>query len=310
MWTRISAWLLVLSLTGVPCSAPTQEARPEGLDSRSLTEVRWLTELPPGLAAAVGREKSGLDGIADVQGTFNSTDAIDNRLPLRRFIVGGLSPKSAVIAYEQGGSDYKVHPYHAKAYILEELGWRQTGEWTLRGNPLTLIGLILQLRSVAEPSAIDGLIRLSKLSERIATSHPARRDSPLREANLSDEEVREIQAVAHGVVSDSLVNISGVVTGCPCEEGANCSDQVWIVAYSPMRTKGLQLSKIGGRWAIGPVQQWWLDLENIDSRETSFVSRTAYFAEREKLYARFPVCPSDHGLSAAAKGALTVSDKH
>jgi hypothetical protein len=61
MRTRISAWLLVLTLAGVPYSAPTQETKPQGLDSRSLTEVRWLTELPPGLAAAVGRKDGRRD---------------------------------------------------------------------------------------------------------------------------------------------------------------------------------------------------------------------------------------------------------
>jgi hypothetical protein len=64
------------------------------------------------------------------------------------------------------------------------------------------------------------------LGARVHGATPVRRDGPLREADLSDEEAREIQGVAHVVVPDALVNISGVVTGCPCEDGTGCSDQV------------------------------------------------------------------------------------
>jgi hypothetical protein len=54
---------------------------------------------------------------------------------------------------------------------------------------------------------------------------------------IRSEEVREIQAAAHGVVPGALVNISGVVTGCPCEDGTGWSDQVWIVAYRSAEMK-------------------------------------------------------------------------
>lgn len=302
MRTRISASLILVTLAGVPYLAMTQETKPGGVDTPSLTEVLSLSQLPPGLAVAIGRRKIGLEGIADVQEPFNSTDAVDSRVPLRRFIVGGLSAKSALVAYEQGGPDSRAHPYHAKAYVLEESGWKQTGEWNLDRNPIRLTPLIVQVESAEYLSM--------RVFQRIARSRPTRRDGPLREANLSDDEVREIQAAAHGVVPDSLVNISGVVTGCPCEEGTNCSDQVWIVAYSPGLTKGLQLSKIGGRWAVGPVQQWWLDLENIDSRQASFASWTAYGKERQKVLDRFPVCASVGLSPGAAKGPLASSGQH
>jgi len=61
--------------------------------------------------------------------------------------------------------------------------------------------------------------------------------------------------------------------------------------------KALQLSRIGGRWAIGPVQLWWLDLESLDDRRKSFTSRTDFLKEREKLYDSFPAClsHSTHG---------------
>ena len=43
-----------------------------------------------------------------------------------------------------------------------------------------------------------------------------------------------------------IVNISGVVEGCPCEDGSTCTDQVWILASRPNQTVGLLLSKVGG----------------------------------------------------------------
>jgi tetratricopeptide (TPR) repeat protein len=155
----------------------------------------------------------------------------------------------------------------------------------------------------------------------IETTRPTRRDGPLREVNLSDEEVREIQAAAHGVVPEALVNISGVVSGCPCEDGAGCSDQVWIVAHRPGLMKGLQLSRMGGHWAVGPVQQWWLEFEDFESRFASAMAgrmerqkfqeeRQRLSEERQKLYDKFPACASDSSSPGTVTGPLSGTAKH
>jgi hypothetical protein len=156
-------------------------------------------------------------------------------------------------------------------------------------------------------------------------TRPVRRDGPLRETNLTDEEVREIQEAARGVVPDAIVNISGVVRGCPCEEGAGCSDRVWIVAYRPGFMKGLQLSRIGGRWGVGRVQQLWLELEDLDSRrQASFASgmagridrqkfqeeRQRLSEEEQKLYDKFPVCATDSVSPETVSAPRSASDKH
>ena len=101
---------------------------------------------------------------------------------------------------------------------------------------------------------------------------------------MSDEEVREIQAVVFQVLPGSILNISGVVSECPCEDGPACSDQVWIVAHRPNQTKGLQLSRIDAHWAIGPVQQWWFDFENLAATRQRFAWNAAFYTAQNSLY--------------------------
>jgi hypothetical protein len=97
-------------------------------------------------------------------------------------------------------------------------------------------------------------------SERLRASRifPRAKEEPLRYENISDEEVREVQAVARSLYPNVLVHIGPVVTGCVCEDGPNCTEQVWVMAQTrPVATR-LLLSQIKGRWAVGPVQTWWL----------------------------------------------------
>jgi len=125
---------------------------------------------------------------------------------------------------------------------------------------------------------------------RMAKVRPYRREAPLREDNVSDMEIREIQAAAAAIMPGAIVNIGSVVTGCPCEDGPRCTDQVWIVAYRPDRTMGFLLSRLSDHWAIGIVQRWWWDFENLMAqRENSDEWRAA----EKKLMERFPACDED-----------------
>ena len=65
----------------------------------------------------------------------------------------------------------------------------------------------------------------------------------------------------------AMVNISPVVTNCPCEEGPNCTAQVYVVATTGDNSKGLQLSRLKDQWMVGVVQQWWLRREALRSAE-------------------------------------------
>ena len=124
----------------------------------------------------------------------------------------------------------------------------------------------------------------------VLLTEPRRRDTPLRYENISDNEIRELQAVARGVVPDALINISGVVVGCPCQDGALCTEQVWLVAYRPGFSRGLLLSRINGEWVIGPVQQWWLTYDDLRSRGHTIRPVSAYLEQERRFAEIFPTC--------------------
>jgi hypothetical protein len=118
---------------------------------------------------------------------------------------------------------------------------------------------------------------------------PKRRDEPLRYLNISDNEVREIQLVAEKYLPKVLLNISPVVTGCPCEEGPQCTDQVYIVAEAGQTSKGLQLSHVRNAWVVGSVQQWFFRYEELLLRQDKMDFESFMRASNE-LYREFPMC--------------------
>ena len=270
-----------------------------GLDLHSLVEVRTIKGLPNDVSTLLGRQKEGPDGIADAGEPFNRTDVVDRRLAMRRFIVAGVSSTAVLVAYEQGGRGYSMH---ARGYVLERAGWRQVGAWSLGEHPYTVMGLVgLVFPQFYGIATIDG--RSLREIMHIQGTRPIRRDGPLRAENVNDDEVREMQAVVAQVLPGSILNISGVVSGCACEDGLSCSDQVWIVAHRPDRTRGLQLSKIDGHWAIGPVQQWWLDFENLTASRNRFTSYAAFYSAQSTLYDRFPAACEKRPTGSTATSA-------
>ncbi len=76
-----------------------------------------------------------------------------------------------------------------------------------------------------ERGSLDMDLYREKL-DRAYEIRPRRIDEPLRAANIGDEEVREVEAIASERYPGALVNISGVTDGCPCEEGPSCDSQV------------------------------------------------------------------------------------
>ena len=132
--------------------------------------------------------------------------------------------------------------------------------------------------------AIDVIYRALEL-------RPGRRDEPLREINITDNEIREIQQRTRSYLPNSYVNISPVVTGCPCEEGPACTDQVFVLADAGAHTLGLQLSRVNDRWVVGEVQKWWLAYERFLTRD-DWRDRDEYYEAEYWLTTQFPVCPS------------------
>lgn len=131
--------------------------------------------------------------------------------------------------------------------------------------------------------------RMAMIESRVDELRPRRRDTPLRDLNITDNEVREIQALAARYKMDTMLNISPVVAGCPCEDGPLCTDQVYIVSELPANTVGLQLSRVRNAWVVGPVQRWWLKYASFKSTETT----TDYYKFRQaknNLLLEFPMC--------------------
>ena len=228
---------------------------------------------------SLGRGKAGVEGIADKWEKFNATDAMYNQLPGRRFITGGAGASSVLVSYEQGGIGYTIR---AAAFALDRSGWVQVGQWKLSENPCSLHRLLEMVDS-------------QHYANRAVIMRPIRRDGPLRELNVSDDEVREIQSIALAVFPGAIVNISGVVAGCSCEEGAACSDQVWVVARRSGYSQGLELSRVNGRWGIGVVQQWWLNYEEL--QVVWATSPGTYSQALQNLYDSYPACTDKPGAT-------------
>jgi hypothetical protein len=122
---------------------------------------------------------------------------------------------------------------------------------------------------------------------------PQRRDDPLRYENISDEEVREVQAAAAEILPRDYVSINGVVVGCPCEDGLKCTNQVWVVARRAGVALGLQISKIDGHWVIGPVQRWYLryqEMRRRHARSSTEEQRLKDNKEAREMLDQIPAC--------------------
>ena len=175
---------------------------------------------------------------------------------------------------------------------------------------LLLVLLILPSSSAAAGDGKSKAERRAEVQQRryIYGSRPHRIDEPLRAENISDEEIREIQAVTIEVYPGAIANISGVTAGCPCEEGPMCDSQVWILAYRNNRYDGLMLSRISNKWIVGPLQTWWFEYDLLAKKMSELRSEkpadyiAVYMEYREKwiqLEEAFPVCISDEESTPA-----------
>ena len=135
---------------------------------------------------------------------------------------------------------------------------------------------------------------------------PKRRDTPLRELNLTDEEIREIQAATKSYLPSDYLNISPVVTGCICEDGPDCTEQVYVLADAGTTAKGLQLSRIKNAWTVSVLQQWWLDFGRLEQRSAK-MDYLEFQRELITLARQYPMCPKPDKPEAAPKTAKASS---
>jgi hypothetical protein len=154
----------------------------------------------------------------------------------------------------------------------------------------SMAGLLIASAWAATPGFDPKMeIRLMELEARARQLYPRRRDTPLRYVNMSDEEVREVHVIARKYKMPQLVNISPVVTGCPCEEGGSCTDQVFITSLVNGQPVGLQLSRRKNLWTVGVVQKWWLEYAALKAREP-VMGRSEYQQARNQLLLSLPIC--------------------
>jgi hypothetical protein len=137
-----------------------------------------------------------------------------------------------------------------------------------------------------------------KVLGRARQAVPRRRDAPLRELNLTDDEVREIQSATRSYLPNAYLNISPVVTGCSCEDGGGCTDQVYVLADAGGQSKGLQLSRIRNEWKVSDLQKWWLGYDRLLAERDTMDPQTYEQAEL-KLAREFPVCAAAVNPEAA-----------
>jgi hypothetical protein len=256
-------------------------------DSRPLVEVHTLDAIPKEVIALLGWHREGPDGIAERFDKYNSTDAAGSNLPRRLLETAGVSSAATIVIYGQAG---RPPSYHAAAFMLTRSGWGHVRDWTLDENPRHLQFFLYTVDSARYPLAQTHLRqeRRYRVEIRIGQTHPTHRDGPLRKANLSDDEAREIQSVMSPIYPGAILNISGVVTGCPCEEGPSCSDQVWVVPDNEIKTDGALLSRMSDRWTIGPIQKWWLEKAHLEADHHSSSSKR--IDALDSLSEKFPAC--------------------
>jgi hypothetical protein len=256
-------------------------------DSRALVEVHTLEAIPKDVIALLGWQRDGVDGIAQRYDKFNATDAAGSDLPRRHFETAGVSSLAVVVIYQEGG---RSTTYHAVAFVLTGAGWSRVRQWTL-DEPLGLRFFLYTMDSARYPRVAQYYLREKRrrrVEGRISRTRPTRRDGPLREVNLSDNEAREIQSVMSQIYPGAILNISGVTKGCPCEEGASCSDQAWVVPQDDVKTPGVLLSRIGGHWTVGAIQQWWMGKAELEADR--HLTPEQRFEALDSLWEKFPAC--------------------
>jgi hypothetical protein len=256
------------------------------IDSHGLQEVHHLSTLPPELAKALGWQGRDRDKIADLD---REPGAPTPKSASRWFLLGGLSKTYALIVIDEGSAEH----IHANSFSLTGNEWVSTDEWILNSRPYSVGELSRMLQSPQTQALTARWHKLQRdrdLQRRIATLDPNRYRSPtsLRDLDISDEEVLQIEAVVREIIPGAIVMISGVAKGCPCEDGPGCSAQVWIAVHLPKETRALEISDINDHWAIGPVQQWYLD--SAELQRSKYPTSADYNAARDALSDRFPTC--------------------
>jgi hypothetical protein len=107
-------------------------------DPAVLVAAKSLHDLPKAVQDLLGVDKHDY-GIADVGEKCEPSDVIRISEPTRCYLLGGMSPQSALVAYKVGG--YEGQSVIAVGYVHTKLKWIEVKGWKI-GFPNDLKGLL------------------------------------------------------------------------------------------------------------------------------------------------------------------------
>jgi hypothetical protein len=121
MIRRLALLQLLLITACATHTAPVETRPTPRAPEIPLSEVTSIDRLPRDIQEALGRFKSGAEGIADRGWPFSAGDVSLYDDPRRRFVVAGVNASRVLVCLEYGGYSYGVS---ALLYEYNDGGWR------------------------------------------------------------------------------------------------------------------------------------------------------------------------------------------
>lgn len=103
----------------------------------------------------------------------------------------------------------------------------------------------------------------------------------LREENITDSEVRELQKIVAERTPGTIVQFGPVTVGCACGESPSCTHQVMLTVERASPYTAVQFSRVKGTWQLSERQILALRSEQIRQRRLA-LSKTP-IGERKLL---------------------------
>jgi hypothetical protein len=146
-------------------------------------------------------------------------------------------------------------------------------------SALTPIGWLLSAL-VASANAEDSPNTIALTASDVATKSPPRNAGlgNLREENITDEEVREVQKVVDEKMPGEIRRIGPVTVGCGCAERPGCTNELVIVVKTKAMADEVTLARVRKVWQLSELQQ--LELRRQRIREKRRLMSTAPAQER------------------------------
>ncbi len=140
-------------------------------DGCEFAEVGSLALLPAAIQDSLGARRAGAEGIAERGARFNTTDVVQPGLPMRRFVIAGLAPDAAIVAYERGGRGYSVG---IMLFKWSGSHIQRVRTWTTYDPPDGLVGLIKAVQAANAPRPprhVHRSLRPHPRSKRVGSTH-------------------------------------------------------------------------------------------------------------------------------------------